>query len=155
MGKAVKIVFHEDKIIKILGKSTEVRLNALGRYLTRYARRLVGRGQPRKYSRNRLTGEKTRLHGTRPSLPGEPPKKVTGTLQNSITFEVVRSIHNISLFIGVRKGTAGGDGKPGTGYAGALEFGGPKIRRPFLRPTIENNKPLIKRLYEGRIFGKA
>lgn len=149
MSKAVKIEFHDAQIIRLLEKKTEVRLDALGRYLTRYARRLVGRGQPRKYSRNRLTGEKTRLHGTNPSLPGEPPKKVTGTLQNSIDYAVVRSMHNISLFIGVRKGTAGGNGSPDTGYAGALEFGGPKIRRPFLRPTIENNKGVIRKLYLG------
>ena len=71
--------------------------------------------------------------GLDPSRPGEPPKKITSQLQNSITTQVITTSREII-------------GKVGTPLKKGfwLEFGTSKMKeRPYLRPTIAENKRKI------------
>jgi hypothetical protein len=87
------------------------------------------------------------IHGDNPSLPGEPPKVVSGVLRSNITHEVVRNADTISGFVGVRENVA---------YARRLELGfvgvdslGRNIDqapRPFLRPAVLRSRDKIVEL---------
>jgi len=75
--------------------------------------------------------------GMNPSSDGDPPKVVTGVLRSSIDTEVSRDSLGVSGYLGVRKGVA-------ENYGFWLEFGTSKMAaRPFLRPTLANNKRKI------------
>ena len=75
--------------------------------------------------------------GMNPSSAGDPPKVVTGVLRSSIDTEVSRDSLGVSGYLGVRKGAA-------ENYGFFLEFGTSKMAaRPFLRPTLANNKRKI------------
>lgn len=86
--------------------------------------------------------------GKNPSLAGEPPKKVTGTLQNNIASTVQRSGNAIVGAVGVRRG-------PANEYAPRLELGftgtdskGRRYNqkpRPYLVPAIARNREKILR----------
>lgn len=82
--------------------------------------------------------------GTNPSQPGEYPKKVTGTLQNNVAYEVKLENKQIRGMLGVRQ-------SPATKYARALEQGTSKMApRPFARRTIfENRAEIRKRIGKG------
>ena len=74
-----------------------------------------------------------RLIGLDPSKPGEPPKKVTGRLQMSIVYKVVRTSKSIVGYVG-----------SDVVYARALEFGHTYkyfvlLPRPYVRPAIANH----------------
>jgi len=74
------------------------------------------------------------------SSPGEPPASDTGNLINLISTEVT--------FLGKRKGFEGVV-RSGADYSMALEFGTRKMSaRPFLKPSLLENLPKIKSLYE-------
>ena len=78
------------------------------------------------------------ITGLNPSLPGEPPKKVTGQLQNAIGFEVGMKGGDVIAKVGVLAGSIANN------YAAGLEFGTSKIaERPFIRPAIFNNSSKI------------
>lgn len=83
------------------------------------------------------------LHGADPSKPGEPPKRVTDRLYQSITQEVETS----GNFVTGRSGT-------NVQYAVDLELGNPSANlapRPFLRPALMVEKSRIQRiLTKGR-----
>jgi len=67
------------------------------------------------------------------SAPGEPPAVDTGRLRASITHRVERDGKNFSGLVGTN-----------VEYAKDLEMGTAKMApRPFLRPTLENNKQRI------------
>jgi len=69
----------------------------------------------------------------RASSPGEPPAVDTGRLRSSITHRVERDGKNFSGLVGTN-----------VEYAKDLEMGTAKMApRPFLRPTLENNKQRI------------
>jgi len=110
----------------------------------------------RSVSRGNVTGEN-------PSAPGEPPKLRKGILASNIGYETIRSSNRVSGYIGVTKASKANE------YALYLELGrgpifpktkkllkfkignrwiskhsvGPMEERPFLRPTIINNRRKI------------
>lgn len=86
--------------------------------------------------------------GSNPSLPGEPPKRVTGELYRSIGSTVQIGQNQVSGLV-----------YAGTPYARRLEFGfvGVDSRgrrynqapRPFLRPALAQNHKLIMTAIRG------
>jgi hypothetical protein len=80
--------------------------------------------------------------GLSPSKPGEPPKKVTGQYQNSITNQVIKQKGEIIGVVGTNQ-------KRGP----ALEFGnrtGTLKARPHFRPTLrENSRKLLNIIAKG------
>ncbi len=90
------------------------------------------------------------IHGDNPSLPGEPPKVVSGEFRANITHQVVRSAGKISGYIGIRKGS------PAEAYAMRLELGfvgmdslGRNIDqapRPVFRPALLRSRDKIVEL---------
>jgi len=96
----------------------------------------LNRGQP-----TRITPGGT-IIGLDPSLPGEPPKKITSQLQNSIRQRVVSTVNSVIGLIGT-------DLKKGA----ALEFGnrsGTLKPRPYLRPTLmEQRRKILRILAKG------
>lgn len=108
------------------------------------------RGQPTISINPKKGGEPYRV-GLDPSQPGEPPKKVTGLLADSVTYKVVRSTSQIIGYVGVN-----------TIYARRLEqgfvgtdAGGRSVNqlpRPYLRVTvIEERGPVVTILQKGRL----
>lgn len=96
----------------------------------------LNRGQRRKILKS------GHIIGLDPSAPGEPPKKITAQLQNSIAGDVRRTRNSI----------VGRVGSP-LKKAKHLEFGTSKMAaRPFLRPTIAENKVKIARIM---VLGRA
>jgi len=87
------------------------------------------------------------IHGDAPSLPGEPPKVVSGTLRANISHQVVRSADTIAGFVGVHENVA---------YARRLELGFvgtdslgrnyDQAPRPFLRPALLRSRDKIVEL---------
>lgn len=81
------------------------------------------------------------IGGDNPSLPGEPPKKRTGQLLNSIGWSVVKKGQGVSGTVGVLRGS------PANQYGIALEYGTSKMAaRPFVRPMVFKNQSTILRL---------
>jgi hypothetical protein len=86
----------------------------------------------------------THLGPHRASAPGEPPARITGTLQGSIS-------HRQAAHVGQR--WTGEWGSYNVEYALGLEIGtGNMAPRPYLRPTAQAEYPKlagrIKRLFE-------
>jgi len=87
------------------------------------------------------------IGGDNPSLPGEPPKTVSGTLRANISHAVVRSADTITGSVGVRENVA---------YARRLELGFvgtdslgrnyDQAPRPFLRPALLRSRDKIVEL---------
>lgn len=79
------------------------------------------------------------FYGMNPSAPGEPPHKLTGHLQRSITYRM--SPDRMQAFVGSN-----------LAYAGHLELGTSKMAaRPFLRPTLaEEQAPLSNIVTTGK-----
>lgn len=99
----------------------------------------LNRGQP-----TRITPGGT-IIGLDPSLPGEPPKKITSQLQNSIRQKVVKTTRSVVGLIGtdLEKGAA-------------LELGnrsGTLKPRPYLRPTLMEQRRKILRILAKGIAG--
>tara|TARA_E500000178_G_C16351727_1_gene457816 strand:- start:11 stop:427 length:417 start_codon:yes stop_codon:yes gene_type:complete len=90
-------------------------------------------------SQGPATGE-TRRDGSRASKEGEYPMTDTGFLIQNINI----SVDNDGL---------GGSVDSNANYSEALEFGTSKMgARPFMQPSLEENKPKIKRLFRtGKI----
>lgn len=90
----------------------------------------LNRGQP---TRTLRSGS---IIGLDPSSPGEPPKKITAQLMNSIRTKVIRTTRRITGLVGtnLKKGKW-------------LEYGTSKMKpRPYLRPTITENRRKIGRI---------
>ena len=86
-----------------------------------------------------LLSQQGNVHGSTPSLPGQPPAVVTGTLRSSITS--VLNSRNLEVWVGVDAGS------PANKYAAALEFGTSRIApRPYLRPAMQLSKKKIIRI---------
>lgn len=83
--------------------------------------------------------------GTDPSKPGEPPKKVTGRLFQSITTRVVADMNSVRGQIGTNVEYARRLelGFTGTDSRGAVIDQAP---RPFLRPALIEAETAIKRI---------
>lgn len=87
-------------------------------------------------------GTKGKIH----SSPGEPPFVQTGTLRRSITFKRDGN----SLLVGSSLQPQGGSKYS---YAWLLEMGSPLgqlAARPYLRPAVNNNKNIIKKMLAGK-----
>lgn len=101
-----------------------------GIFLTSELRKEVNEGQPRAKSGLRYIG-------LDPSKPSNPPKKVTGEFQRSITWKLDKA--NLVLEVGSR-----------LDYAGYLETGTRFMaQRPWLRTTLERNNQKIASLIIG------
>jgi HK97 gp10 family phage protein len=102
------------------------------------ARRLVTVGELVRDQVVMLLSQTGNVTGHTPSLPGQPPATVTGTLRASILSETDKL--DLVVYIGVDASS------PANKYAAALEFGTSRIQpRPFLRPAIVNTTEQIKR----------
>lgn len=101
-------------------------------------------GKLYRIKRNKIT----RLH--RASAPGEPPANFSGSLRQSIDFDVVgadRMQFGVKEKFQNRKGTPGG-----VKYGKYLELGTNKMdERPYLLPTIKSNYRNIRKHFETQI----
>lgn len=97
-----------------------------------------------------LVRQKSNIHGDNPSLPGEPPARVSGQLGAHITHQVERDATTVRGYVGIAKGSIPDD------YARRLELGfvGTDSRgrtydqapRPFLRPALLRSRDKIVEL---------
>jgi len=127
---AVKFEWHGDKEINIRKKQLFANMKEAMRFAEKSCKHLVSRGNK---------------GGGNPSLPGEPPKVVIGNLRSSIDTATVKDATGVSGFLGVRKSADAGR------YGFWLEFGTSKMAaRPYLRPTIINNKDKLFRMIGKR-----
>ena len=95
-------------------------LGQQGAYTQGAIQQKIGRSQPIGRSKS------GRTWGKNPSLPGEPPKKVTGELQRSIAWVTESDTSSIALQVGTN-----------LEYGRYLELGTSKmVARPYLRATL-------------------
>jgi HK97 gp10 family phage protein len=133
----VRVQVRPELLYGPLGDRMEKNMMMACEFVRNEVVRSLNRGQPVKIYRSGA------IAGLDPSLPGEPPKKVTGFLQNSIRTRVTRTRTSIT-------GEVGTDVK----YAMPLEFGTRHMAaRPFLRPAITKNGRRIFRILKSG--GKA
>ena len=101
-------------------------------------------------TKEKLSGKRSgrvyRVPGTKKtyvaSAPGEPPAVMTGQLRSSIKYRIVGELRAL-------KGEVGSELKK----APMLEFGTSKMAaRPFLRPTFQEELPVIKNILSRRWF---
>ena len=131
----VRVRIRPERLIGPLGDRMEQNMRMAVEFVRNEVVKDLNRGQPVKIYPSGA------IRGLEPSLPGEPPKKVTGFLQNSIRTRVERTFRRISGFVGTN-----------TNYARALELGSPKTGlapRPYLRPAIARNRRTIFRIIAG------
>lgn len=115
--------------------------------------------------------------GQPPGQPGGPPHVLRGILRANITHAVIQlpTSGDVVGFLGVRKSAATADiplqTKTGKalkgkglrkaklkaaaqtkldGYAITLETGNPKRRRPYLRPTVDNNRDGFMQVFKRK-----
>lgn len=129
MAKRVRVTWHGDKFQKRTAKQLEKGVTNACLYTSNQMKKNVNRGN---------------ADGSNPSDPGEYPKKVTGTLQNNITYTVKTGSEKIKGRVGIRK-------SPASEYALYLELGTSKMAaRPFIRKTVfENRSEIRKRIGKG------
>ncbi len=123
-----------DRAVVLMGRAT--------RAVEREAKVLVSRTQPTMRS-----GAGRR--GLDPSLPGEPPKVVTGVLRANIAQSVERTQREVIGFIGVRKGFAPYARRLEMGFVGRDRAGrmvsqGP---RPYLRPALFGKLGKVREIF--------
>lgn len=108
-------------------------------YLKGRVKEELNRSQPYE----RYVGENgVYYRGLDPSLPGEPPKKITGFLQRSIAHEMRNEFAGPRAFVGT-----------GVEYGLFLEIGTVKmLPRPFLRSTLDKEQATIAKIIQT---GKA
>ena len=123
------MVWRGPEAIKLIDMEVGKRVDAAGRFVWGEARKIVSRDQTVKiYGKGAGRSRK----GLKPSLAGEPPKKVTGALRLSITKEFDRVA--MAVQIGTR-----------FDYGKFLELGTRKMAaRPWLRPTLVNHQAEIR-----------
>lgn len=127
---AKKPTWEGDKVTKDLHDRMEKNMRLAVAFLQGEVRKSINRGNPT---------------GFDPSRQGEPPKRVTGRLFNSIATRVQSAKRKITGAIGTN-----------VSYARRLELGftgtdskGRNVRqraRPFLRPAIRNNVRALRRI---------
>lgn len=119
----VKLIWFQRKVEKDLEQHIRIKMLNIVLFLEGEAKRLISKGN--------VTG------GT-PSKPGEPPRVRTGTLRANVSHDVVSGVDGVVGILGVRKG-------PASVYAPLLEEKGIRdgTTRPFLRPTVLNNRVKI------------
>lgn len=111
-------------------KESEVRMRQATQVVVGNVKRLINRGNPT---------------GKNPSKPGEPPKKVTARLFNSITDEVIRTEDQVIGAVGtnVEYGRRLELGFTGTDSAGRIVDQEP---RPYLRPGLSMSQGKVAKI---------
>ena len=109
---------------------SEKRMRQATQVVVGNVKRLINRGNPK---------------GDNPSKPGEPPKKVTARLFNSITDEVIRTEDQVIGAVGTNVEYARRLelGFTGTDAAGRIVDQEP---RPYLRPGLEMSNGKVKKI---------
>lgn len=135
---ANKLNWNANKVIKNTEFTTEANMKKAMLFAEGTAKKMVSRGN---------------VGGDNPSLPGEPPKVVTGTLRANIGSEVRVEGKSVVGVLGVKK-------SPADDYARRLELGFTgtdslgrtynQRPRPFLVPTIMDNKRRILEIMRGK-----
>ena len=126
------VKWHGDEIKRRLADQLEAGMGKSMQFCVRTTKIALNRSQPTK-----AVGKQGRRIGLDPSKPGEPPKKITAQLQNSITSAVRRTTRAI----------IGRFGSTLKGKARGLELGTEHVEpRPHLRPTVLEHKDEIARL---------
>lgn len=140
--QVVKREWHGDKIKADVAERLAGNMRLAVVFLQGEVRKSINRGQ-----RTRVSGRS--VIGLDPSAPGEPPKRLTGRLIQSIATKVTKSRTMI-------KGTYGSN----LAYARRLELGfagtdaaGRNVRqapRPYLRAAFVKNKKTVARILSGQ-----
>lgn len=124
MAKYYRSRFYKDKILLYYYQHNRKNIEEAVEMLVDYARKLVSRINP---------------GGKFPSAPGEPPKMVTGRPRASIKGKVEPKKNKINGYVYTDDDIAP--------YGLFLEFGTSKMKpRPFLRPTLYNNRPKLRQM---------
>lgn len=127
------MTFDED-FIKDVQAELAKRLERAAIHLANAIKMKLNRSQP--YHITNSSGGR-HYHGEDPSKPGEPPKKVTGFLQRSITYAMERDRQ------AARVGT-------NLEYGAVLELGGVNVApRPYLRSTLIEESERINQILGG------
>jgi len=128
--RGVRIKIHPLRLLKKSGDQLVKNMAVATIFVRDKVKTKLNRGQPTR------TFQSGSIIGLDPSSPGEPPKKITAQLQNSIRTKVIRGKDRIIGLVGtnLKKGRW-------------LEFGTSKMKpRPYLRPTLSENKRKIGRI---------
>lgn len=114
-------------------KRTEQRMQVANQVVVGNVKRLINRGNPR---------------GTNPSAPGEPPKKVTARLFNSIASRVERQGKQVIGIVGSALKYAR---RLELGFVGRDSLGRnvDQAPRPYLRPGLTMSLQRIKKIIGG------
>ncbi len=118
------------RVMAAVGDEIERNMKVATIFVRDEVKKKLNRGQP---TRTLRSGS---IIGLDPSKPGEPPKKITAQLMNSIRTKVIRASERITGLVGtnLKKGKW-------------LEYGTSKMKpRPYLRPTIAENRRKIGRI---------
>lgn len=127
--------WHGDEFLEELERQAARNLEKAAIHLTNEIKLKLNRSQPYTVG----SGEAGKhYHGLDPSQPGEPPKKVRGDLQRSITYAVADD---------KRSATVGTN----LDYGAFLELGTAEMQpRPYLRSTlIEQSDAIAEILGDG------
>ncbi|KKK61805.1 hypothetical protein LCGC14_3010660 [marine sediment metagenome] len=128
--KGIRIKIHPLRLLRKSGDQLEKNMMVATIFVRDKVKKKLNRGQPTR------TFQSGSIIGLDPSSPGEPPKKITAQLQNSIRTKVIRRPRAIIGLVGtnLKKGRW-------------LEFGTSKMKpRPYLRPTLSENRRKIGRV---------
>ena len=117
----VRIKWRGRRYKQQLRARAETAMKRAGVYLNGETRKAISRSQP-------YVIKNGRYRGLAPSAPGEPPKRLSGTLFKSINDRVIATAKDVRARIGAF-----------TPYSRALELGAPKrglAPRPYLSSTL-------------------
>ena len=125
-----KVVWRGRKIFEKTKAESIIRMGQAVLFVQGQTKQILNRSQP---LRRLPSGIRV---GLDPSKPGEPPKRVEGSLLRSITTQVEVTTKRIIGRVGTN-----------ISYAPFLELGTSRIRqRPFLRPALRKSTPTIKKI---------
>lgn len=128
MAKYYRSRFYKDKIVVYYYQHMQKNVKNAVDMMVDYAKKLVSRPNP---------------GGLYPSAPGEPPKLVTGRLRASIKGKVEPKKNRINGYVYTEDDIAP--------YGIYLELGTSRMApRPFLRPTLINNRPKLRQMLMRR-----
>ena len=125
-----RVVWRGRKVFSKTKAETTIRMGQAVLFVQGQTKELLNRSQP---LRRLSSGIRV---GLDPSKPGEPPKRVEGSLLRSITTQVEVTTQRIIGRIGTN-----------IEYARFLELGTSRIRpRPYLRPALRKSQPALKKI---------
>lgn len=126
----MSVTWKGDEFERLMRARISRNMDAAALYLKGEVQRLINRGN---------------ADGSDPSAPGEPPKKVTGRLFQSIATDKRESPLEVTGVVGTNVEYARRleYGFSGTDAAGRMVDQAP---RPFLRPALAEGMPVIGRL---------